>query len=373
MARKRTPRGYHYDKKTGRHEWTIEKEGKRYRVRDRDEARARAKFEELKRKLAIGIDLGGERQPLREYFPRYLAAIAHEVKQSTIHDYQKRADYYILPTLGDYPLVDLKLPKLRAWNAAMLEQTEWSLNSIGQAIGLLERVLDLAVEEGLLEANPAKSLKRPKRRKGDELKIDDDEEGAKIFTAEQIDRLLAEVERTNKYHGLHLLYVLAIRLGIRRGELLGLRWKDIDFAAGVIRIRQQVIRLDKDILVTKPKTESAIRDLPMEDDIAALLRSYKLTLGGRGRVYVFPNEEGSYRRPDGIDQHFRRVCARLEFAGYTFHSLRKYAITDWRSRGVDLEIAAALAGHKGVKITAETYSQATMERKRAAIGQKKQG
>lgn len=367
MARKRTPKGYHYDKATKRHEWTIEKEGERYRVRDRDEARARAKFEELKRKIDIGVAIGADEQSLREYFPHFLTTIAHEVKRSTLHDYQKRADYYILPTLGSTPLIDLTLPKLRAWVAAMLEQTEWTVNSIGHAIGVLERVLDCAVEEKILKANPAKSLKRPRRRKGDEMKIDEEEEQVKVFTAEEVDCLLTEVLRTNKYHALYLLYVLAVRLGLRRGELLGLRWKDVDMDQGVIHVRQQVIRLDRDILVTKPKTESAIRDIPIPDDILSLIRAHKLTLGARGRIYVFPNDEGSYRRPDGIDQHFRRVCQRLSFVGYTFHSLRHYAITTWRASGMDLEIAAALAGHKGVKVTSEVYSEATMDRKRAAL------
>lgn len=60
----------------------------------------------------------------------------------------------------------------------------------------------------------------------------------------------------------------------------------------------------------------------------------------------------------------------FRFEGYTIHSLRKYAITDWRTSGADLEVAAAMAGHAGVKVTAEIYSQATMERKRAAVTKK---
>jgi integrase len=167
---------------------------------------------------------------------------------------------------------------------------------------------------------------------------------------------------------LYLLYVLAVRLGLRRGELCGLRWRDVDLDEKLIRIRQQVIRMDKLIRVTKPKSDSGVRAVPIPDDIVIMLREYKLTLGTLGRVYVFPNKQGGHRRPDGIDQHFRRVCQRLGFVGYTFHSLRHTAITDWRTDSVDLEVAAALAGHKGVKITAEVYSEATIERKRAALG-----
>jgi integrase len=177
------------------------------------------------------------------------------------------------------------------------------------------------------------------------------------------------VQRTEAFHGLSLLYILALRLGLRRGELLGLRWKDIDFDTQVLRIRQQVIRLDNQILVTTPKTESSRRDIPFPNDIADLLRAQRQKLGALAHVrdLVFPNAEGEYRQPNGIDQHFRRVCARLGLKGVTFHSLRKTAITNWRRNGVDLEVASALVGHKGIKVTGEVYSDAQMDRKRAAV------
>lgn len=339
---------------------------KGHTVADRDKDRAQVKLESLKRRIDGERDVEGSRQRFADYLPRYIDGELN-IKDSTRHDYHKRADYYILPTLGDFRLCDLKYQIGKAWLDAMLNDTAWSLNSVRQAVRLAQRALDHAVTSSLLEENPFAGLKLPTRRRGDEHQIDDDDEQAKTFTTEQIEQLLSEVQRTNKYHGLYVLYVLAHRLGIRRGELLGLRWKDIDYANKILHIRQQVIRLDNQILVTKPKTPSARRELPLQDDIATMLREHRLTLGERGRVYVFPNETGEHRRPDGIDQHFSRVCARLGFVGFKFHSLRKTATTEMRQSGADLEVTAAILGHKGVKVTAETYSDATMDRKRTAI------
>jgi integrase len=249
---------------------------------------------------------------------------------------------------------------------------QWSLASIRQALRLLQRSLDAAVAEGYIEDNPAASVKAPQRRAGDETIIDDDEQStaqAKALTPEHQTLLLAEFKRTEKYHGLTTLYILALRLGLRRGELLGLRWKDIDLEEKVLRVRQHVVRLDNQTLVTTPKTGSSRRDLPLSDDLVSLLHAHKLKLGALGRVkgLVFPNQAGDIRQPNSITQHFRRTCDRLGLKGYTLHSLRKTAITNWRRNGVDLEVAGALAGHKGVKVTAETYSDAQMDRKRAAI------
>jgi integrase len=371
MAKRKTRRptgqgGYWFEPKTQRHFFRYK--GKT--VADKDKDGAQAKFEDLKRRVDGEFDIAGSRQTLSDHLPRYINGELN-IKDSTRHDYHKRADYYILPTLGDFRLCDLKYRIGKAWLDAMLNDTDWSLNSVRQAVRLVQRALDNAVTAGLLEENPFAGLKLPTRRRGDEHKIEEEEEQARTFTPAQVAALLAEVQRTNAYHGLYLLYVLAIRLGLRRGELLGLRWKDIDFAARVLRVRQQVIRLDNAYMVTQPKTQSARRDLPLPDDMVTMLREYKLSLGERGRTYVFPSDAGEFRRPDGIDQHFSRVCKRLGFEGFVFHSLRKTATTEMRRDGVDLEVAAAILGHKGVKVTAETYSDATMERKRAAVERKR--
>lgn len=382
MARKRTTRNkkgqgnYWYDKTNKRHVWTLEHDGKRHKASDRDAERAKAKFEDLKRKVLGDLDIEGGKQLLKTFLPHYITTeVARQHKQSTAHDYGKRADYYILPTLGDYRLCDIKRRIIVAWVNAMVDFTDdktgrqWSLNSIRQAHRLLERAFDAAVEQDLIEENPAASVKVPRRRRGDEMIIDDADQESHALSPEQEQQLLVEVLRTNKYHGLYLLYVLALRLGLRRGELLGLRWQDIDFEGKVLHVRQQVIRLDGEIKVTTPKTPSSRRDIPLPDDLVTPLREYKLQLGARAHVkgLVFPNEQGEERQPNGIDQHFRRSCDRINLKGFVFHSLRKTWVTRLRTDGTDLEVVAALAGHKTVKVTAETYSDATMDRKRAAV------
>lgn len=350
---------------------------KGHTVADKDKERAEAKLETLKRQIDGEIDLAGGRQKLRDYLPRYIDQdAANHLKSSTVHDYHRRADYYVLPTLGDMRLCDITYRVGLAWLNAMLTEPDgkghlWALSVVRQAVRLLSRSLDAAVTAGLLDHNPIGGLKTPSRRRGDELHIDEGDELARTFTPDQVLTLLADVQSTNRYHGLYPLYVLAVRLGLRRGELLGLRWKDIDFGARLIRIRQQVIRLDNEIIVTTPKTESSRRDVPAADDVLLILMEHKQTLGEHGHTYVFPNAQGSYRRPDGINQHFRRVCKRLGFQGYAFHSLRKTAITSWRREGMDLEIASSLAGHRGIKVTADIYSDATIERKRDALDRRK--
>lgn len=384
MARKRATRrekgagSYWFDKKNQRHIWTIEHNGQRYTATDRDPERAKAKFEAVKRQVLGGVDLEGGRQLLRDWFPHYLATeVAHQNKQSTTHDYGKRADYYILPTLGDYRLCDLRRYIIIAWVNAMMETKSqhgrlWSLISIRQALRLLQRALQSAVNEGYLEDNPAASVKVPRRRKGDELVIDkDDDAKAKALTPAQAERVLTEVRRTERQHGITLLYELALTFGLRRGEALGLRWRDIDMEQKIMSVRQQVIRLDNDKLVTTPKTDLSRRDIPITDDAVAKLRDRKEKQSetARAKGLVFPNRHGEERSPDNLTQHCARIYKRLGLVGFTFHSLRKTAITDLRRHGADAETTAAIAGH-GVNVMANTYSDAQMDRKRDAIEKK---
>src|ERR1051325_473495 len=127
MARKRTTRrekgagSYGYDKKTKRHEYTIEYKGKRHRVRDKDPEKARVRFEQLKRRLFGGADVEGARTLLSVFLPRYIdTEVAASVKESTVDDYHTRADLYILPTLGKYPICDIKRQMVVNWVNAMM-------------------------------------------------------------------------------------------------------------------------------------------------------------------------------------------------------------------------------------------------------------
>lgn len=396
MPRKRKPAdarrekgagSYHFNEKTGYHRYRIRVDGREYEVNDRDAARAKVAFEALKERLSAGVDIVGGRQTLRAYMTAYLLGHEHRVKETTRVDYEKRADYYILTTLGDYALQDLTARIVEAWLTAMLEYRDettgkpWALTSIGQALRLLQRCLQRAYAvDHLIRDNPAASVQVPTRRRGDERIIIEDEEGERALTVEQADSVLAEVKRTDAHQqpkdkrgrharsaGLYVLYTLALRLGLRRGELIGLRWRDVDFKAGVIRVRQQVVRIEKRAEITTPKTDEARRTVPIPPSLATMLREHKLKTGGG--TFVFPDEAGSHRRPDALTKHARRVYDRLGLQGFTFHDLRATAITRLRERGVAAETIAAIVGHKSVTTTLQTYTEVTDDRKRAALGE----
>lgn len=372
------------DKKTKQWRWRIRWHGEDHAVADLDRSRAKAEFEELKEQLKKQINVTDGKQTLRTFLLYWLETVVlRDVGEGTYRDYKKRCEIYITPTLGDYRLCDLNPKLIRAWmNAA---RDRYAFSSVKQARAILERALDLAFEERLIDYNPAASVRLPRTPKPQDL--DDDEEGQRALSVEQVDKLLAEARRTDKMmssarglsqaaanavrgDGTYILYTLAVRLGFRRGELLGLRWRDVDFDRKIIRVRQQVTRDDEGYRISSSlKTPAARRTLPLEDDIADLLHHLRSKLGARADVkdLVFPDKDGNERDPQSITRNFSRLVKRIGLGDFHLHDLRHTAVTRWRKAGVDLEVAAALAGHEKADTTANTYSDTDMDRKREAL------
>lgn len=360
--RRQKGEGRHWQK-DGKHYYRIRKNGKDYTVQDRDPKRAREKFKELRATLEAGIKVDKGRELFGEYVTRYLET-ALRVSDSTAQDYARRASYYILPWLKRYSLSALTLDIGEAWVAALVAEG-YAYSTITQSLRLAQRILARAAGERLIPFNPFAAVQPPRM----EQPQVDDEEGAGAFTVEQEAALLADARGKDKW-GTYPLYLLAFRLGLRRGELLGLRRRDIDFDAGIIRIRQQVVKMDEGPRISKTlKTPAARRDLPLLEEIAAALRPLLLRLGGGEDALLFPGKTGGARHPDAATRQFARACKRLGIGGLSLHDCRHTAITRWRERRIDAETVAALAGHETPQVSLEVYSAVSVERKRRALGE----
>lgn len=369
------------EKSTGHWRWKIRVDGQSHTVSHRDRARAAEEFDRLKAQLKKRLNVKDGKQTLGEFFPTFQESIRRDVGVTTYSDYEKRYALYIAAPLGEYRLCDLDAKTIRKWLNATRDH--YAFSSAKQARALLERILDLAVEDKLIEENPASLVKPPKPiRKPDSR---EDEEGQRALSAAQLDQVLTEARRTDtiwstargqslaaanavRSEGMYLLYTLAVRTGLRRGELLGLRWIDIDLDQQLLRVRQQVRRTDAGYAISDTlKTPRARRTVPLTDREVALLREYKLRMGARGHGLVFPDKAGEARDPQSVTRNFARLIKRLSLGDFHFHDLRHTFITMMRTAGVDLEVLGDLAGHEHTDTTANVYSDADLDRKRAAM------
>lgn len=176
-------------------------------------------------------------------------------------------------------------------------------------------------------------------------KIQHHKERTKWLTTEQARQLL-EANRDDKYF---IAWLLMLCCGLRRGEILGLRWEDVDFVGQVLHVRRQRIRVDGKVLETRPKSDASIRDIPLDEILIGELRKVQ---AGR---YVLETDGEPV-----TDRTLQRALeAALDRAGVprvTLHGLRHTMASTAASRGVPIKMLQAIMGHAQYSTTADVYA-----------------
>ena len=221
-----------------------------------------------------------------------------------------------------------------------------------QAKTILHGALQLAVMANVLAANPVRDVaviksKRPAR-------------GAPALTADQLRDLLAGL-RTSDYcrkHDLADPFTILIATGMRRGELLALRWSDYDKTAGTLTICGKVVRVTGEGLVRDDETKTAAgrRTIALPRfaiDVLAARRA--LPFFGEHSVIMFPSTAGTWRDPNNFGRDWRRVRDQLGLPEVTTHSFRKSVATLIDDRGLSARIGADQLGHARPSMTQDVY------------------
>lgn len=239
------------------------------------------------------------------------------LRQTTQLSYEGWIYNHLIPGLGDIPLNQLTQAEFQQFFRRMKESGR-KVNVERRGLGMADRsvrschavcqmALDKAVEEKLIHSNPAVGCKLPPM-KGKEMKI---------LTQEEIQRFLIQA----KAEGMYELFLLELTTGMRRGELLALRWDDLDFTTGKLHIDKQVYPVGGKLIISEPKTKAANRTIILPPAMVELLAEYKK---GVFSELMFP----SRTKPEQpIDPGYvrKRLQVILERAGckkVRFHDLR---------------------------------------------------
>ena len=161
------------------------------------------------------------------------------------------------------------------------------------------------------------------------------------------------------------MYYLDLATGVRRGELLGLKWEDIDFDYGVIHIRRQIVRLNGTVQEAPLKTKNSYRNISIGSDAVELLKQKKEQDGGKS-VYVFPSPTGGPLAPDSVLHMLHRVLERVGLPKIRFHDLRHTFATLALQNGVDIKTVSGMLGHFSAGFTLDTYAHVTTAAQREA-------
>ena len=153
------------------------------------------------------------------------------------------------------------------------------------------------------------------------------------------------------------MYYIELATGLRRGELLGLKWSDIDLEHGSLRVQRQIARIDGEIVEAPLKTKNAYRTLPLSADAIDVLKTQEKKCGNS--QYVFPSPTGGPISPDSVLHMLHRVLKRAGLPKVRFHDLRHTFATLALQNGVDIKTVSGMLGHFSAGFTLDIYAHVT--------------
>ena len=284
-----------------------------------------------------------------------------KLRATTAAAYENHIYKHIIPGLGDIALNKLSQGDLQAFYAQLKKSGRLvKIKQFGEGLsdravrachGCIFSALESALRQKLIYRNPAVGCRLPPK-KGREMQI---------LTREETQRLLFEA----KEEGFYELFLLDLATGLRRGELLALRWEDLDFERGELHIRRQVERVNGRIVERDLKTKNAARTLILPPELIAVLRRYRETVNSRW-MFPSPVKEDQPRDQAACRKRLSQILERAGCKHVRFHDLRHAFATNALQYGMDVKTLAAVIGHASVETTLNIYAHVTSEMKTQA-------
>jgi integrase len=291
------------------------------------------------------------------YFDEWLAGHVPSLKPSTAKSYREVVQWYVKPRIGRVKLVDLNALLIRSLYAELLanggrrRRAELSPATVAVVHPVLRKALNDAVLWGLLLRSPLLGVKPP-RHEPPEMRARSPDEARQFLGAVVDDRLYG-------------LWVLVLATGMRRGELAGLRWGDVDLDAGVLAVRRSRVSVSYLVRESDPKTRSSRRTISLDARMVAVLRAHRrrqledrLAWGAAwtDTGYVFTSEDGLAMHPERITVLFGRLVASAGLPKVRLHDLRHTSASLMLAAGVHPKIVSERLGHSSISITLDLYS-----------------
>ena len=348
----------------------------------------RGKLDQLKARSANGDAAPDGSTPLGDFLDEWLKEVAIEKRATTWQGYESAVRLHIKPALGRKRLEKLTGAEVRAFMSGLREKCLCCANgrdrhkpreeqccSAGRCCGshpsvrqlqyvhaVLRNALGHAERMELVPRNVAKlvKVKTPKYKIGKGLPV------------AQARALLAAAEDTR----FSAAYVLAATLGLRRGELLGLRWQDIDFEAATLTVEQTVQRVGDRLIIERAKTEASEATIPLPKVTRkALLAHRERQDADRAEArecwqdhgLVFATQIGTPIEPRALDRDFSLLRVRAGLPTVRLHDLRHTVVSLLLSLGTPPHVVQAIARHADIDVTMTIYAHTNLDAMRQAL------
>lgn len=313
---------------------------------------ARAAMDNCLENLRGGVDVE-TRMTLDQYLEEWLAS-KRSLRPSTLNSYGQHVEMYLRPLLGHIALRELRSRQIDLFIEEISKARgvhTLSPATVRRIFGTLRVALNDAARRRLIPFSPAQHIELPSEHR----------EGARIWTPQQVSAFLSHVKDDRLYAAYHLV----IMTGLRRGELCGLRWRDVDLDRGLIRVSQSAVQVGGKLHIGPPKTRAGARTVALDAISVDVLRLHReqqdLERRAWGPSYrdsdlVFAREDGYYFSPEKLSRRFRSASAAAALPVIRFHDLRHTSASLALAAGVAMKVVSERLGHSTTAITADLYS-----------------
>ncbi len=336
--------------------------GKRRQRRKRGfstQSEAAAALDEARRAIeAGGLLFDVEHMTFVEYLDHWLDGLPQTgIKARTMSDYRNETRRYIRPHMGDVKLTKLTPLHLERLYRTLMEKGGKNGRPLSPATVLrIHRVIRKAIgdaeRKGILQRNVARLADKPSTSQLDTERP--------AWTPEELSTFLAAA----KDEELFALYRLAALTGMRRGELCGLRWEDVDLDARTVQVRKALAVIDGTPKVEAPKSRRSRRVIDIDERTTEILRRHRdqqneaaefVGEGWQETGYVFTTVIGTHQHPDNVSKRFVALVRSLDIKYLTLHGLRHTHATHLLAIGKNPRMVSERLGHADVAFTLQVY------------------
>lgn len=298
---------------------------------------------------------------VKELFSLLLRDKAGEVKKSTLARYSFLINRHILPSLSDMPVSKLTADRLQSFldekrKNGSLRGGALSAKSVRDICVLIRSALRMASGTFASMQEPPHIKLPPCRQR----KI-------QVFSDGEVQRIAAHAVAAPTPGSLGIL--LGLNTGLRLGELCALRWSDVDFFSGTLRVERTVQRINYDgsthLLLQSPKSENSMRSVPVPADMLALLK--KKAAGTAPEAYILTGRVDKPMEPRTCQRGFHALLKSCGVKDRNFHTIRHTYATRCIDHGVDIKSLSEMLGHADIQTTLRLYVHSSMEHKQSVI------
>ncbi len=302
------------------------------------------------------------------YFEQYLQNYGeNRLRNSTITIYEGYLNKYIKPTIGKMDIEDISIEIMQSFFNNILEKNKLKSKTLNNLKSVIHRCLKQAVKEKIISTNVSDYVELPK----------EEYKEVKILNEEEI----LILKKAIKDEPLGISIDIALRTGLRLGEILGLKWCDISFKDAELKVNRSLGREkiktvygEKSTLVLrKPKTKTSIRTVPLQKGLKNKLKELKnekmkkYNLTDIEEDFVLSKKYKKPVDPRTIQEFFKRMQSKAGIGNYKFHALRHTFTSRAVKTGVSDKVISEILGHTNVTTTLNIYTHISDDMKKSLI------